>query len=140
MNTIHGLSGKAKLALEAASKVVKGEQLIKEGTLELSNLFPNSDSKTIANRILKYSDPKKSKQETNTKFDDREKILKAIRESEWMTLSQLMKTTKVGWYLLNKIVKSELSKGTIKQVKKTKNPNHKGSGSYNKEYIYWVLA
>ncbi len=145
MDTLtHGLSGKAKLALEAAAKVVRGEQLIKEGKLELANLFPDSDNKTIANRVLKYS---KDKQETKTKpkenkvlSSEKDRILKAISESEWMTLSRLMKTTGIGWYLMNKIVRELSSKGIIKQIKKTKNPNHKDTSSYNKEYLYWVTA
>lgn len=139
----HGLSGKAKLAFEAASKVVRGEQLIKEGKLELANLFPDSDSKTIANRILKDVSPKKSNPVTKSAkpySTDKEKVLNVIRGSSWLTMSRLMKTTGMGWYFLNKIVRDLANNGVIKSVKKSCNPDHKGTSSYNKEYSYWVIA
>lgn len=45
------LTGKQKLVYEASKKIHLGEQMIREGKIELNNLIP--DAKTVANKMLR---------------------------------------------------------------------------------------
>lgn len=46
-----GLTGRQKLVYEAFQKIHLGEQMIREGKIELNNLIP--DTKTVANKTLR---------------------------------------------------------------------------------------
>lgn len=91
-----GLTGRQKLVYEAVQKIHTGEQMRQEGLIELNNLIPDSDKKTVANRTLRDNSAgffRNSKKPDGELID---KIVQMIKKGERVTANYLRKRLSIS--------------------------------------------
>lgn len=206
-----GLTPRQQLIYEAFQKIHTGNQLRRDGLIELNNLIP-PEKGAVANRTLKApnlfrkglnekqliervlgqigADSKVTRDHVMTKFGlsrnratrllakmhkqkllvketstaghshniwvkskakrgstklisetfYADKILEYLKNTSWITSHKLCKDLKLTWYPAKRNLNYLVSKGLVKIVTRTNNPEHVGLSSFNRKIDYWELT